>query len=102
MSAEQMNSPAIPNAAPRGTGLRASLARPLAITVAVLFFISSGFPAVAGLSKNTASFPKGWGMLDVGLAFVLTLLALLMMALAEGKVNKQAVDASYRAYPTES
>ncbi len=32
--------------------------RPLAITAAVLFVISSAFPAVAGLSKNTAAFPK--------------------------------------------
>jgi hypothetical protein len=33
------------------------------------------------------------------LAFVLAILALVIMALAEGKVNQQAVDATYRAYP---
>jgi hypothetical protein len=46
----------------------------------------------------TADFPKWWGRLDVGLAFVLAILALVIMALAEGKMNKQAVDATYRAY----
>lgn len=72
--------------------------RRLAVVAAVLFFISSVFPVIAGLSKNTASFPKWWGMLDVGLAFVLAILALVIVAIAEGKVDKQAADASYRAY----
>ena len=72
--------------------------RPLAIATAVVFFISSMFPVIAGLSKNTAAFPKAWGRLDVGLAFVLAILALLILAFAEGKIDKRAVDASYRAY----
>lgn len=71
---------------------------PLAVVAAALFFISSLFPVVAGLSKNTASFPKLWGMLDVGLAFVLAILAFAIMALVGNKVTKQAADASYRAY----
>jgi hypothetical protein len=98
MPAEQINPPTNPTAAPQQTGLPQPWARPLAIASAVLFVISSGFPAVAGLSKNTAAFPKWWGRLDVGLAFVLAVLALSIMALAEGKVNQQAVDATYRAY----
>jgi hypothetical protein len=53
---------------------------------------------IAGLSKNTASFPKWWGTLDVGLAFLLAILAFVIFALAQGKMNKQAEDASYRAY----
>jgi len=65
---------------------------------AVLFVISSAFPAVAGFSKNTADFSKWWGRLDVGLSFVLAILAFAIMVLAEGKVNQQAVDATYRAY----
>jgi hypothetical protein len=73
-------------------------ARPLAITFAALFVISSAFPAVAGLAKNTEAFPKLWGRVDVGLAFVLAVLAFVIMALAEGKVSQQAVDATYRAY----
>jgi hypothetical protein len=64
----------------------------------VLYVISSTFPVVAGLSKNTADFSKWWGRLDVGLSFVLAILAFTIMVLAEGKANQQAVDATYRAY----
>jgi hypothetical protein len=64
--------------------------RRLAIVAAVAFFVSSVFPVVAGLSHNTASFPKWWGILDVSLAFVLTLLALAILGVSQGKVNKQA------------
>jgi len=74
--------------------------RPLAVLTAVVFFVSSAFPVVAGLSKNTASFPKWWGLLDVGLAFVLATLALAVIVAARGKVGRQAVDATYRAYRT--
>jgi len=98
MSAEQINHPTNSSAALQVSGPQRPWDRPLAITIAVLFVISSTFPAVAGLSKNTAAFPKWWGMLDVGLAFVLAILAFVIMALSEGKVNKQAVDATYRVY----
>jgi uncharacterized membrane protein len=53
---------------------------------------------IAGLSKNTASFPKWWGMLDVGIAFVLAIVGYALIAITQGKVNKQATDASYRTY----
>ncbi len=72
--------------------------RPLAIATAVVFFISLAFPVIAGLSTNTSAFPKWCGVLDVGLAFILALLAFIMTALAQGKINKQAEDASYQAY----
>ena len=72
--------------------------RPLAVATAVVFFISSAFPVAAGLSKNTASFPGWWGMLDDGIAFILALLAIVVLALAQGQVTRQAEDASYRAY----
>jgi hypothetical protein len=75
-----------------------SRSRRLAIVAAVAFFVSSVFPVVAGLSHNTASFPKWWGTLDVSLAFVLALLALAILGVTQGKVNKQAEDMSYRAY----
>jgi hypothetical protein len=72
--------------------------RPLAVLAAVVFFISSAFPVVAGFSKDTAAFPKWWGWMDVGIAFVLAILAFAVTAFAQGKVNKQAEEASYRAY----
>ena len=36
--------------------------------------------------------------MDVAIAFVLAILVLVIMALAQDKVNKQAEDASYHAY----
>jgi len=77
---------------------RALWGRPLAIASAVVFLMSSAFPAVAGLSRKTAPFPKWWGRLDVGLAFVLAILALGVMAAAQGREDRQTVDATYRAY----
>jgi hypothetical protein len=97
MAAEQMDHPTNSSAS-RVTGSQRPWARPLAITSAVLFVVSSAFPAVAGLSKNTAAFPKWWGRVDVSLAFVLAILAFVIMGLAQGKVNQRAVDASYRTY----
>jgi hypothetical protein len=73
-------------------------ARPLALTAAVNLCISAAFPVGASLSRNTALFPKWWGVLDVVLAFLLAVLAIVIVALAEGKVGRQARDASYRAY----
>jgi hypothetical protein len=72
--------------------------RRLAILAAVAFLVSLAFPVVAGLSHNTAAFPKWWGILDVTLAFVLAVLALVMLGVTQGKVNKHAEDVSYRAY----
>jgi hypothetical protein len=72
--------------------------RPLAVLTAVVFVISTVFPVVAGFSKDTASFPPWWGVLDVGIAFVLALLAFLILGLTHGKVSKQAEEASYQAY----
>ncbi len=72
--------------------------RALAIATAVVFVISAVFPVVAGLSKNTASFPKLWGELDVGLAFVLAVMTFGVMALARNSVDKRAEESSYRAY----
>jgi succinate dehydrogenase hydrophobic anchor subunit len=79
------------------SGSRDFLGRPLALVSAVLFLISSLFPLIAGLSKNTTSFPKWWGMLDVGLAFVLAILAFAIMVF-NSKITREAADASYRTY----
>ena len=72
--------------------------RSLAVLTAVLFFISLAFPVTAGLAKNTAAFSKWWGILDVGIAFVLVILVFVIMALTQGKIDKQTEDTTYRAY----
>jgi hypothetical protein len=72
--------------------------RPLAVAAAILFFISSAFPIGASLVRDTASFPKWWGVLDVAIAFVLAILAILIAAVVRGGVRKQDEDASYRVY----
>jgi hypothetical protein len=63
-----------------------------------VFCISSAFPVVAGFVTNRETWPKWWGALDVAIAFVLVLLAWAVIGFAQGKVNKPAEDASYRAY----
>jgi hypothetical protein len=80
------------NKSVRGVG------RPLAIATAVVFVVSAMFPLVAGLSRDTTAFPKWWGPLDVSIAFVLAFLALVILGLAQGKIDRQAEDASYHAY----
>ena len=72
--------------------------RILARVTTVLFFLSSVFPVAASLSKDTTAFPKWWGFLDVGLAFLLAILAFVIYGLAQGKVNQQTEEATYRAY----
>jgi hypothetical protein len=71
---------------------------PLAIATAVVFFISSLFPLVAGLARDTSTFPRWWGILDVGIAFILAALAIALIALAQRHVARKAHDATYRAY----
>ena len=72
--------------------------RPLAISTAAMFCISTLFPAIAGISKNTAAFPKWWGIADVVLAFVLAAMVFAVMVTAHGKISREADDATYRAY----
>ena len=98
MSIEKLSQLENPHVTLVATGLRTLGGRPLAIATAVVFFISSTFPLVAGLSKNTASFPRWWGVVDVALAFVLTSLAFGVMVVAQGREDRQVVDSTYRAY----
>jgi hypothetical protein len=98
MATEQARQRADPHPTPRTTERRPFWGRPLAVATAVVFLISTAFPVVAGLSKDTEFFPAWWGTLDVGIAFVLAILALAIHTLVGGKVNKQTEDASYRAY----
>ena len=65
---------------------RARWGRSLAVFVAVVFAVSSMFPVSAGLSRDTASFPKWWGILDVGIAFFLAALAMVIMV-STGKTS---------------
>jgi len=77
---------------------RAVWGRRLALTTAVVFVISSAFPVAAGLSHNTDSFPEWWGAADVGVAFFLAILAVVIHGLAQGRVDRQAEDLTYRTY----
>jgi hypothetical protein len=70
--------------------------RQLALAAAAVFVVSSLFPVVAGFVKDNEAWPKWWGVLDVGIAFILAMLAFAVMAL--GKVNQHAQEATYRAY----
>jgi hypothetical protein len=98
MLSAQDNRPANPDPTPRTTEPLARWGRPLARAAAILYFVSWVFPIGGGLSKNTAALPKWWGVLDVGLAFVLAILVIVLAALTQGKVDRRAEDASYRAY----
>ena len=62
--------------------------------------MSTGFPLVASLTRDTASFPRWWGALDVGVAFVLAILAIAVLALAGNHVDPKAEKATYFAYRT--
>lgn len=72
--------------------------RHLSIAAAAVFVISSVFPLVAGLLKHTERFPWWWGVLDVSIAFILAVLALAVMALAQGRLTSHTEALSYRAY----
>ena len=98
MATEQTNPRIRPDPPSLTSPALANWCRPLAITTAAGFIASSAFPVVAGLSKNTESFPKWWGRLDVGLAFVLAILVFVIIGLTQGTVDRQAEDASYRTY----
>jgi hypothetical protein len=78
--------------------IRTLWARRVAITTAILFFISTAFPVVAGLARDTTAFPKWWGRLDVMIAFALAMMVIVMSALVGSSVTKEAEGATYRAY----
>ena len=68
------------------------------MATAVVFVISSVFPVAAALSKDTSTFPAWWGALDVGVAFILAVMAFVIIALARGRVTKPIEDTTYRVY----
>ena len=98
VTTEQLNQPATTGHPSHTSAPLAHWSRPLAIATAIVFCISSVFPVVAGFVANRETWPRWWGVLDVAIAFVLAMLALAVIGLAQGKVNKPAEDASYRAY----
>ena len=79
-------------------GRRTGVGRALAIVTAVVFCLSSVFPAVAAFVHDRESWPPWWGVLDVAIAFCLAVLALAIVAAAQGRVTEPAREATYRAY----
>jgi hypothetical protein len=98
MTTERLNQPASTHLAGHPSAALPHWSRPLAIATAIVFCISSVFPVVAGFVTNRETWPKWWGVLDITIAFVLAMLALVVMGAAQGKVSKPVEDASYRAY----
>jgi len=98
MASEPPNQGAKPNPTSLTTHPRALWSRSLAVTAAIVFCISTAFPVVAGFVKDRESWPKWWGVLDLGIAFVLAMLAFLILGLGRRLVNKEVEDISYRAY----
>jgi hypothetical protein len=79
-------------------GRQTSVGRALAIVTAIVFCVSSIFPAVAAFVHDRESWPPWWGALDVAVALCLGLLALAVLAAAKGRVTEQAREATYCAY----
>jgi hypothetical protein len=79
-------------------GRRRSVGRALAFVTAIVFCVSSIFPAVAAFVHDRESWPPWWGVLDVAVAFCLGLLALAVLAAGKGRVTEPAREATYRAY----
>jgi VIT1/CCC1 family predicted Fe2+/Mn2+ transporter len=98
MASEQINQLANPESDPHSMAPLERWGRPLAIATAIVFCISSAFPAVAAFVRDTESWPKWWGVLDVGIAFFLAVLAFLVLGITRGNVNERAEKASYHAY----
>jgi VIT1/CCC1 family predicted Fe2+/Mn2+ transporter len=98
MPSEPISRAVKPQSARHATGTLTRWARPLAIAAAAVFCVSSAFPLVAAFIRDTEAWPKWWGALDVGVAFVLALLALAVTGLTRSHVDKQAEDASFRTY----
>jgi arginine exporter protein ArgO len=80
------------------TDTRDSKGRRLAVTTAIVFFISLAFPIGAGLSRDPALLPRVWGILDVIIAFILAALAILIAWRFDKSVDEEIQRSSYHAY----
>ena len=72
--------------------------RAIALTAAILFVLSWIFPIGAGLVRNPASLPRWWGAVDVALAFVVGIGALVIPGLGHGNLDQQTERTTYRIY----
>jgi hypothetical protein len=72
--------------------------RAIALTAAILFVLSWIFPVGAGLVRNPTSLPKWWGTVDVALAFVVAVGALVIPGLGHGNLDERAEQTTYRIY----
>jgi hypothetical protein len=98
MASEQINQLTNPESGPHSMAPLERWGRPLATATAIVFCVSSAFPAVAAFVRDTDSWPKWWGVLDVAIAFLLAGLAFLVLGITRGNVNERAERASYHAY----
>ncbi len=64
---------------------------------AVLFAISVAFPVVASMGQQDM-LPSWIGFFDVSLALVLVIMAMLIDAVARGKISSHVIQLSYRFY----
>src|SRR5215831_9896673 len=78
--------------------MRENLRRSIALATASLFILSLAFPTVAAFVKDPQAWPKWWGALDVTLAFILALLAMVVLATARDHVNKEVEQITYKVY----
>jgi hypothetical protein len=78
---------------------QSGLIRPIVFVVTILL-VSWVFPVGAGLAKDTSAFPKWWGPVDVGLAFLPAIVAFGIQAQVHRKVDQRAEHATYCIYPT--
>jgi hypothetical protein len=67
---------------------------------AILFLVSWVFPVCAGLARDTSAFPKWWGPVDVGLTFVLAILALGVQMQVYARLDREAEETTYYIYRT--
>src|SRR5215469_100661 len=72
--------------------------RAIVLTAAILFALSWIFPVGAGLVRNPTSLPQWWGTVDVALAFVVGVGALVIPGLGHRSLDKQVERTTYRIY----
>ena len=56
------------------------------------------FPIAAGLTHDTSIYPTWWGIADVSVAFVLAILAMVVVTAGQDRVTPAVDGATYRAY----
>src|SRR5262252_8586918 len=72
--------------------------RAIALTAAILFLLSWVFPVGAGLVRNPTSLPQWWGTVDVALAFMVGVGALVIPGMGHRNLAKQVERTTYRIY----